>query len=317
MPFGVGPTRGASFDNRFRLIDSELLGAGRIIEPPSSRASSNQSSVNRMTAQSRAMPFSFGRTLMRSNAAVIKSPSRVWRRAGSRARSPFPACSRDERPHDDPWRRRSRPRWAKSMIAAPRLTCGSRSSGFSMPTAVSGAISDRMIQRKRHSPSTATRRPVPASRCGHRAMRRLHCFSPSDCFATAGLNRRSPGIMRRVRPQLEPEHELILGQDPRELFDEDKVMSGAREGMIAVDTGKPVFLAIVTSELDLPNRAAGREPAPTSSVAICRGQDDLMNFIHREAPVGMATTSIELVKSAHLLASHLAHTQPNKRGRRG
>jgi hypothetical protein len=42
-----------------------------------------------------------------------------------------------------------------------------------------------------------------------------------------------------------------------------------------------------------------------------------MRFIVKEMPVGTATTSLELVNSAHQLAHHLAATQPSRRGRAG
>ena len=71
----------------------------------------------------------------------------------------------------------------------------------------------------------------------------------------------------------------------------------------------PVFLAIASWEnVDDADRQA-------QAFAIRRGQDDLMRFIIKEMPAGTATTSLELVNSAHLLKQHLGKTQPSRRGR--
>jgi hypothetical protein len=42
-----------------------------------------------------------------------------------------------------------------------------------------------------------------------------------------------------------------------------------------------------------------------------------MEFILKEMPVGMVTTSLELSNAAHRLAANLAQTQPSRRGRAG
>ena len=122
-------------------------------------------------------------------------------------------------------------------------------------------------------------------------------------------------IMRRVRPALEIEHQRILSQDPRQLFDPDEVLRRARPGMMAVDNIDPVFLAIVTPEQS--DERNVDEPGSTDSFAVCRGEAELMAFMRQEAPPGMATTIFELVNSAHHLAHHLAQSQPSKRGRSG
>ena len=119
-------------------------------------------------------------------------------------------------------------------------------------------------------------------------------------------------MMRGVRRKLEREHRRILDQDPAPLFDQKAVLSRARPGMIAVSNTDPTFLAIVT-------RAASKRSARSGSphpVDVCRGQEELVRFIINKAPPGMATTSLELVGSAHALAHYLAETEPRSRGRR-
>jgi len=116
-------------------------------------------------------------------------------------------------------------------------------------------------------------------------------------------------VMRKIRRELEAEHRRILAQDPSQLFDAQKVLGQAAEGKIGVGNTAPVFLAIASWEkFDGAHRQA-------QAFAIRRGQDDLMRFIIKEMPVGTATTSLELVNSAHLLKQHLAKTQPSRRGR--
>jgi hypothetical protein len=119
-------------------------------------------------------------------------------------------------------------------------------------------------------------------------------------------------MMREVRRKLEREHRRILDQDPAALFDQTAVLSRARAGMPAVSNTDPTFLAIVT-------RASSKRTARSGSphaVDVCRGQEELVSFIIKRAPPGMATTSLELVGSAHALAHYLARTEPRSRGRR-
>ena len=72
-----------------------------------------------------------------------------------------------------------------------------------------------------------------------------------------------------------------------------------------------MFLAIASrQQSDHPDR----QPY---AFAIRRGQEDLMKFIVKDMPLGTATTSLELVNSAHQLAVHLRETQPSRRGRVG
>ena len=119
-------------------------------------------------------------------------------------------------------------------------------------------------------------------------------------------------VMRGVRQKLEREHRRILEQDPAALFDQGQVSRRARPGMVAVTNIDPYFLAIVT------RAGANRRPSSASpySVEVCRGHNELVSFITKKVPPGMATTSLELVGSAHALAHYLAQTEPRSRGRR-
>ena len=120
-------------------------------------------------------------------------------------------------------------------------------------------------------------------------------------------------LMRQVRRHLEAEHGRIVQQNPEMLFDQNEVRKRARPGMAFTNNIDPVFLAI--TEPERPGGSDG-ERAP-HAFAIRRGQDDLMKFILEEMPVGMVTTTLELVGSAHWLKQHLASTQPSRRGRAG
>jgi hypothetical protein len=118
-------------------------------------------------------------------------------------------------------------------------------------------------------------------------------------------------LMRQLRPQLEAEHRRVLKQDPAELFDQTVVRRHARPATLFTGVTDPVFLAIT--------RAKGTEPSEGERAVyafeVCRGQEELMNFILKDVPVGSVTTSLELAGSAHLLAHHLSNTQPKRRGR--
>lgn len=122
-------------------------------------------------------------------------------------------------------------------------------------------------------------------------------------------------IMRRARPSLEPEHDRILSQDRRVLFDEETVRNAAAPGMLAVDNTDPVFLAIVTGSRA--ERAQADQGTGPKAVDICHGQAELMKFMHKEAPPGASMTSLEVAGKAHQLADHLAKTKPRARGRGG
>ena len=115
-------------------------------------------------------------------------------------------------------------------------------------------------------------------------------------------------ILRRARPQLEPKHREILHLDPAIIFDQERIMQGAKPGSIAVSTLEPLFLTIASRQ--------GRQPVtavdPTREVRIC-DEIELMRFVRSE--VGLSTTTFELTVAAHKLRAELLKTTPTKRGR--
>jgi len=118
-------------------------------------------------------------------------------------------------------------------------------------------------------------------------------------------------VMRRVRKDLENEHRRIMEQDAKRTFDREALEREASPGVIFTGITDPVFLAITAAEnLAKPRRGL-------KGFAVCRRQDRLMEFILKEMPVGMVTTSLELSNAAHRLAANLAQTQPSRRGRMG
>lgn len=120
-------------------------------------------------------------------------------------------------------------------------------------------------------------------------------------------------ILRQARATLEPEHAHILTLDPATLFNEAEIMRRARPGMMAVNVTDPVFLAIVTAQ-EAEHEKSELESAP-HAVGVCRGQDALMAFWRKSAPVGTSMTINEVAGPAHILAHHLQHTKPRSRGR--
>jgi hypothetical protein len=118
-------------------------------------------------------------------------------------------------------------------------------------------------------------------------------------------------LLRQVRQDLATEHGRILRQDPSALFDQKKARKQAAPGRLVTGNTDPVFLAIASREQpDYPDRRP-------YAFAIRRGEQDLMKFIVKDMPLGTATTSLELVNSAHQLAGHLREAQPSRRGRAG
>jgi hypothetical protein len=114
-------------------------------------------------------------------------------------------------------------------------------------------------------------------------------------------------ILRRVRKDLEDAHRRIRAQDPAALFDPVTVRRQGKPGVISTGSAAPVFLAITSAE-------GARD---LKGFAVCDGQQELMKFILKVMPIGLATTSLELTGSAHRLARQLAQTQPRRRGRAG
>jgi hypothetical protein len=141
-------------------------------------------------------------------------------------------------------------------------------------------------------------------------------FSPYEAFALmTGLRLRRHGapqrfvvtLLRRIRPELEKEHSRILQQDPAVLFDQQLVQREAQPGNWVVGNTDPVFLAIVSCTREDPSDASAN-PA-----AICRGQQETIDFVRPYGP-GQTMTTYELVDSAFALASALQQTKPRKRG---
>jgi len=147
-------------------------------------------------------------------------------------------------------------------------------------------------------------------------------FSPYEAFAVLiALRILAHGwpqstvvrIMRRVRKDLENEHRRIMEQDAGRLFEQEALRREARTGLVVTDSTDPVFLAITAAE-----SLSRREPKRgLKGFAVCRGRDQLMDFILKDMPVGMVTTSLELSSAAHRLAANLGQTQPSRRGRAG
>src|SRR5829696_8027949 len=120
-------------------------------------------------------------------------------------------------------------------------------------------------------------------------------------------------VMRRVRKDLENEHRRIMEQDAGRLFEQEALRREARTRLVVTDSTDPVFLAITAAE-----SLSRREPKRgLKGFAVCRGRDQLMDFILKDMPVGMVTTSLELSSAAHRLAANLGQTQPSRRGRAG
>jgi hypothetical protein len=113
-------------------------------------------------------------------------------------------------------------------------------------------------------------------------------------------------VMRRVRPELERQHDRILKQDPEKLFDQERVLREARPGDIAVDTTDPVFLVLT------PGHHRGGAGSGTRC-AVCRGMNDVSSFI--KDGQAASWTQFELTTMAYRLARELEQTKPRHRGR--
>jgi hypothetical protein len=113
-------------------------------------------------------------------------------------------------------------------------------------------------------------------------------------------------ILRRVRPELEPQHARILKQDSTGRFDEKLIRQKARPGDLYVDNTDPMFLTIVSGQ-----DPAGSEGQPNG--AICRGMEEVFKFTNKES--ARSWTLHELVTPAHALWSQLSKAQPRKRSR--
>ena len=114
-------------------------------------------------------------------------------------------------------------------------------------------------------------------------------------------------ILQEIRLDFEATHRDTLQKDPKELFNAQLVRSMARSGLLAVDNTAPVFLAFV--KLDI---GKGRMRA---FIAVCRGLDDLGEFLRDHSIPGSGATHFEFARLIHTLADNLSQTRPIKRGR--
>ncbi len=114
-------------------------------------------------------------------------------------------------------------------------------------------------------------------------------------------------VLRHVRLDLEKHHDQVLREDPAVLFDQQQIRAQAKPGQIAVDNTNPLFLVIISR--DLQNRSG------PVSVGVCRGIEALWAFVRAQkvAP-GEGWSTFELVNSAYALSRALAKTKPSKRG---
>jgi hypothetical protein len=115
-------------------------------------------------------------------------------------------------------------------------------------------------------------------------------------------------IMRRVRPDLQREHERILMQPSYILFDQRTIRASARPGDIAVDNTDPVFLTLASTT---PGTLEEGNPAPIC--AVCRGFDKATAFVRAVGASSM--TTIEVATMAHRLHDQLMRTELRRRGR--
>ena len=147
-------------------------------------------------------------------------------------------------------------------------------------------------------------------------------FSPYEAFALLlGLQlmghnwpqRFVVSVLRRVRPEMEKEHNRILDLDPNELFDAKALERARRAGSPALDSRHPAFLVIVSHH----GLSADREDRPYA----CSVQPNIASASKwvRETTkgVGGGSTMFELTVAAHSLARALESTRPQSRGRTG
>jgi hypothetical protein len=120
-------------------------------------------------------------------------------------------------------------------------------------------------------------------------------------------------VLRRVRQEMEKEHNRILDLDPNELFDAKALERGRRAGSPAHDSHHPAFLVIVSHH----GLSADQENRPYA----CSVQPNIESASKwvRETTkgVGGGSTMFELTVAAHSLARALESTRPQSRGRTG
>jgi hypothetical protein len=115
-------------------------------------------------------------------------------------------------------------------------------------------------------------------------------------------------LMRRIRPELEPEHSRMLKLDRTKLFDEREIRRRAKPGDMAFDVTNPVLLTIVSKS----GIGHDQETVPVAW-SLCKGVDEAMKFLRG---AGRAPATIfELAGIAHKLSAALLLTKPSRRGR--
>jgi|SRR5579871_4404604 len=116
-------------------------------------------------------------------------------------------------------------------------------------------------------------------------------------------------VLRRVRSELERHHERVLAQDPKELFDEERLQK-VQPGDMLFDNTDPVLLTIVTKSSVLSN-----EQEEPYSCAVCRGIGEAANFARANGSPVNAWSTFDVVNAAHRLSQELSRTKPRRRGR--
>jgi hypothetical protein len=115
-------------------------------------------------------------------------------------------------------------------------------------------------------------------------------------------------VLRRLRPELEREHARILKQDPKILFDHERIRENPRPGDLYFDNTDPVFLTIVSGQDHPKEGSTGALPC-----AVCRGMEQVCKFVKQQSARSYSLN--ELVTPAHALLSQLSKVQPRRRGR--
>jgi hypothetical protein len=120
-------------------------------------------------------------------------------------------------------------------------------------------------------------------------------------------------VMRRVRRDLEKEHDRILKIDPTALFDEKEITRNRTPGAIAYDTTEPAFLVIVSRY----GLTRDMEKAPFAC-SVHSDIDSASEWVSKTVKgVGGGSSMFELTIAAHELARQLERTKPRRRGRAG
>ncbi len=117
-------------------------------------------------------------------------------------------------------------------------------------------------------------------------------------------------VLRRVRPELEKQHNRILAQDPKLLFDQEAIFRNARAGDMAFDNTDPVLLVIITK-----SGVRKKEQDEFYACAVCRGVGEAVDFGRATRGSVNGLTMFEVVGAAHHLSQALSCTKPRRRGR--